>query len=293
MRRAAVVYNPLKVPDLPGLTGRVNSFMTANGWAEPLWLATTLDDPGVGMCRQAVDEGCDVVLVCGGDGTVRAAVTALTGGSVPLAILPAGTGNLLARNLGLPLGNEAAALRVGISGRTKAIDVGVFEDRRFVVMAGLGFDAAIMRDAPEGLKRVVGWPAYLVSAGRHLRGRGFRVTLTVDDGTPTQHRVRGIVVGNVGRLQAGFPLLPDAEPDDGFLDVVVFSPRNIVDWGLLAGRVIRRAEKPDRRLERHRGRRVLVEASRPQPRQLDGDVIEDGRTMDITVEPHALQVRVP
>lgn len=275
------------------MTARVNSFMAVNGWAEPLWLATTKDDPGAGMCRRAVDDGCEVVFVYGGDGTVRAAVTELSGRSVPLAIIPAGTGNLLARNLGLPLGNEAAALRIGIAGRTKDIDVGVVGDLKFAVMAGLGFDAAIMRDAPEGLKRTVGWPAYVFSAGRHLRGHGFRVAITIDDGTPMDHRVRGIVVGNVGKLQAGFPLLPDAEPDDGLLDVVVIAPRNILDWGLLAGRVIRRAEKPDRRLERHRGQRVLVEASRPQPRQVDGDVIEDGTTMDISIEPRSLQVRVP
>jgi diacylglycerol kinase (ATP) len=85
---------------------------------------------------------------------------------------------------------------------------------------------------------------------------------------------------------------PDAEPDDGFLALVVIAPRNILEWGLLVGRVVRRAEKPDRRLARHRGRRILVEASRTQPRQLDGDVIEEGRTMDITIEAQALRISV-
>lgn len=292
MRRAAVVYNPLKVPDLAGMTERVQVFMSRNGWAEPLWLETTQDDPGVGMCERAVHDECDVVFVCGGDGTVMAAVTALAGCEMPLAILPAGTGNLLARNLDLPLNDEEEALRIGISGRTKEIDVAAVEDRKFAVMAGLGFDAAIMRDAPEGLKKKVGWPAYVVSAGKHLRGRGIRVTLTVDDGAPMHRRVRTVVVGNVGKLQGNIPLLPDAEPDDGYLDVVVIAPRNVIDWMRVTGRVVRRAHVPDRRMERFRAKHVLIEASRSQPRQLDGDVIEDGRTMDIRIEPKALKVRV-
>jgi len=280
------------VPDLEDMTRRVKTYMEAHAWAEPLWLETTEDDPGIGMCERAVHDECDVVFVCGGDGTVMAAVTAFAGCAVPLAILPAGTGNLLARNLELPLNDEEAALRVGVSGRTIRIDVGVCEDRKFAVMAGIGFDAAIMRDAPEGLKKAVGWPAYVVSAGKHLRGRGIRVAITIDGGEPMQRRVRSVVVGNVGKLQGGIPLLPDAKPDDGQLDVVVIAPRNVLDWARVGSRVVRRADVPDRKMERFRTRHVVIEASRSQPRQLDGDVIEDSRTMDITIEEQALQVRV-
>jgi YegS/Rv2252/BmrU family lipid kinase len=290
--RAAVVHNPTKVTDLPALKRRVEPVMARAGWEPPLWLETTAEDPGAGMARQAVDEGCDVVFVAGGDGTVMAAATALAGTDVPLAILPTGTGNLLARNLDLPFTDEAACLRIGLTGRTRAIDVGAVEDRKFVVMAGLGFDAAMMRDAPEGLKKKVGWPAYVVSATKHLRGRGIRVTLTLDDGEPLNRRVRTVVVGNVGRLQGNFPLLPDAVPDDGVLDVVVIATRNILDWARVGTRVLRRADVPDRRMERFTAKHVLIEASRSQPRQLDGDVIEDGRRLDIQVEAGALLVKV-
>ena len=292
MKRAAVVFNPTKVTDLDALKKRVEPFMASNGWEPPLWLETTVEDPGIGMCRQAVDEGCDVVFVAGGDGTVMAAATAMASSGVPLAILPTGTGNLLARNLDLPLNDEAACLRIGIAGRDRAIDVAGVADRKFVVMAGLGFDAAIMRDAPEGLKKAVGWPAYVVSATKHLRGRGMRVTITLDDGTPLQRRVRTVVVGNVGKLQGNIPLLPDAKPDDGVLDVVVISIRNVLDWVRVGGRVMRRADVPDRRMERFTGKHVLIEASHTQPRQLDGDVIEPGKVMDIRIEPGALTVRV-
>ncbi|MGZ4610523.1 MAG: diacylglycerol/lipid kinase family protein [Actinomycetes bacterium] len=292
MSRAAFVYNPLKITDLDALKQRVDAFMVKAGWDAPLWLETTKDDPGIGMCKTAVHDGCAVVFVCGGDGTVMACATALAGGDVPMAILPSGTGNLLARNLDLPLDDEAASLRMGIDGVTRQIDVAAIEDRKFVVMAGLGFDAAIMRDAPEGLKKAVGWPAYLVSASKHLRGRGIRVAIRVDDDPPLQRRVRTVVVGNVGKLQGGIPLIPDAKPDDGVLDVVVIAPRNALDWMRVTGRVVRKANVPDRKMERFRGTHIVIEASRPEPRQLDGDLIEDSRTMDIRIEPGALGIRV-
>jgi YegS/Rv2252/BmrU family lipid kinase len=290
--RAAVVHNPTRATDLPALKRRVEPVMARAGWEPPLWLETSVEDPGAGMARQAVDEGCDVVFVAGGDGTVMAVATALAGTGVPLAILPTGTGNLLARNLDLPFTDEEACLRIGLTGHTRPIDVGAVEGRKFVVMAGLGFDAAMMRDAPEGLKKRVGWPAYVVSATKHLRGRGIRVTLTLDDGEPVHRRVRTVVVGNVGRLQGNFPLLPDAVPDDGVLDVVVIATRNVLDWARVGTRVLRRADVPDRRIERFTAKHVLIEASHSQPRQLDGDVIEDGRRLDIQVEAGALLVKV-
>lgn len=293
MKRAGVVYNPTKVTDLAALKERVEPFMAAHGWDKPLWLETSVEDPGVGMCQRAVKEDCDVVVIAGGDGTVMAAVTAMGGCDVPLAILPTGTGNLLARNLDLPINDEEACLEIAISGRVRSIDVASVDDeRKFAVMAGLGFDAAIMRDAPEGLKKAVGWPAYVVSAAKHLRGRGIRVTITVDDGQPIHRRVRTVVVGNVGKLQGNIPLLPDAKPDDGILDVVIIATRNVIDWARVTGRVVRRAHVPDRRMERFTGTHVVVEASHRQPRQLDGDVIEDSRRMDIRIEPGSLKVMV-
>jgi YegS/Rv2252/BmrU family lipid kinase len=290
--RAAVVYNPNRV-DFAAFRARVEAYLQVHGWAEPVWLPTTADDPGVGMCEHAVAAGVDLVFVCGGDGTIMAAATALAGSGVPMAVVPVGTGNLLARNLEIPLNDEQEALRIGVFGRTAAIDVGNVEGRRFVVMAGLGFDAAMVRDAPEGLKRTLGWPAYVVSGARHLRGRGIKVAICLDDDPPLRRRVRTVVVGNVGRLQVGIPLLPDARPDDGILDVVVIAPRTVVDWARVSGRVVRRRNVPDRRMERFRAKRVRIEASRPEARQLDGDVIEDSRTMEIVIEPKALLVKLP
>jgi YegS/Rv2252/BmrU family lipid kinase len=292
VNRAAFVVNPTKVSSPAALRQRAETFMSRGGWEPPLWLETTEDDPGVGMCKQAVEEGCTVVFVCGGDGTVMAAATALSGTDVPMAILPLGTGNLLARNLDLPLDDEPAALRIGVHGATRQIDVGAIEGKRFVVMAGLGFDAAIMRDAPERLKKTVGWPAYIVSGAKHMRGRRISVTIAIDGGEPIERHVRTVLVGNVGKLQGGLLLLPNARPDDGVLDIAVLAPRNALDWARLTGRVLRRKDVPDRRMERFQGKHVVIEAGRPQPRQLDGDLIEDGQSMDIEIEAGALAVRV-
>ena len=292
MSRAAFVWNPTKVTDPDKLKERVAAFMTDHGWDDPLWLETSAQDPGVGMCQRAVQDGCDVVFVCGGDGTVMAAAGAMAEFDTPLAILPAGTGNLLARNLDLPIDDETECLRIGIEGRERLIDLAAAEGKKFAVMAGLGFDAAIMRDAPEKLKAKVGWPAYIVSAAKHLRGNSIRITLTVDDGPPLHRRVRTVLVGNVGKLQGNIPLLPDAEPDDGVLDVVLIATRGIFDWLRVVWHVLRRTESADRTTERFTGKHLLIEAAHSQPRQLDGDVIENGRRLDITVEPAALKVRV-
>jgi diacylglycerol kinase family enzyme len=100
-------------------------------------------------------------------------------------------------------------------------------------------------------------------------------------------------VGNVGKLLGGIPLLPDAEPDDGVLDLVLLAPASIVGWARVAGRVMTRRGQVDRRVERFRAQHVLLETGHPTPRQLDGDLIEDGRSMDIRIEPAALCVRVP
>ena len=151
----------------------------------------------------------------------------------------------------------------------------------------------MMADTTEGMKRLAGWPAYVASALRHLRDPVMRVQLRIDGGPPLRRPARTVLVGNVGRLQGGLELLPDAAADDGLLDVVVVAPRTLRDWIRVAWRVFRRHRTRHRHLERFRGRSVLIEADRIVPRQMDGEVIDDGRSLDARVEPGALVVRVP
>lgn len=289
--RAAVVVNPAK-SDTEQIRARLAETFDAAGWSECLWLETTEEDPGRGMAEEAVAAGVHLVAICGGDGTVMACVSALADSALPVAIIPVGSGNLLARNLGIPLGIDDA-LATAVHGVDRRIDLGRLGDGQpFAVMAGMGFDAAMMADTTERMKRVAGWPAYVVSGLRHLRDPVMRVELRIDDAPPVHRSARTVLVGNVGQLEGGLELLPDAEADDGVLDVVVVSPRKVRDWVRMAYRIARR-RKHDRHLERFEGQRISIEADRVVPRQADGEVIAEGRRIDAHVEPRALVIRVP
>ncbi|HEU4675628.1 MAG TPA: diacylglycerol kinase family protein [Motilibacteraceae bacterium] len=289
--RAALVVNPTKVDDVDALAEKVAKAGADRGWEAPLVLLTTEEDPGQGMAREALAAGVDVVMACGGDGTVRCVATALAGSGVPLAVLPAGTGNLLVRNLELATDLDEA-LAVALDGAVRTLDLGRAGDERFAVMAGLGLDASLTTDVPERLKARVGWLAYVVSAARHLRDPRFTVRMRLDDGPTRRVRARTVVVGNVGRLQGGLVLLPDAVPDDGLLDVVVVAPSGPVDWLRVAGRVLARRPYEDPRLHRARARRVELEATPAQPSELDGDDAGERSRLLLEVEPDALLLKV-
>lgn len=296
-RKLAIVLNPAKPEDPVGFRQQLERLARERGWPNLLWLETTVDDPGYAMTRKALAENADLVIAAGGDGTVRAVSSELAGTGVPLGVVPVGTGNLLARNLGIPL-DTATAIRVALGGGERRIDVvrvsgDGLPTERFVVMAGLGLDAAVVGEAPANLKARLGWPAYLVSLARNLSFPAVRVDISVDGRRPVRHLARMVVVGNVGTLHAGLPLLPDAKPDDGRLDVVVVAPRRLTDWPSLAWRVIRRSQNRDDRLRHLQGTRVVVRALDPCPRQLDGDVVSEGRRLVCEVEPGVLVVRVP
>ncbi len=265
--------------------------MSDLGWAEPLWLETTPDETGAGHARSAVAAGVGVVLASGGDGTITACVAGVAGTGVPLGVLPCGTGNLLARNLGLPLDLEGA-LAVALTGDEKVLDVGVANDEPFVVMAGLGFDAEMLAGASEGLKKRAGWAAYAMSALRHLWDRPTRVVLRADGGPPVRRWASGVIVGNVGALQGNVRLLPDAVPDDGVLDVAVLTAWGVVGWLGLAADVLLLRHRTAR-LTRLTCRKLVVEARRPRPWEVDGDVIGSAGRLSVSVRPGSLIVRVP
>jgi diacylglycerol kinase family enzyme len=290
-RRSAVVVHPLRVGHMAGYRARVESDLAAAGWPAPLWLPTTADDPGPGQARTAVEAGVDVVFVAGGDGTVTACVGVLAGTDVALAVLPSGTGNLLAANLGLS-DEVSAGIEVAVRGGRRRIDVGAVGDRCFVVMAGMGFDAQMIGATSERSKAALGWPAYVFGAMRHLRDRPMRVSIRLDDRRPMRRRARTVLIGNVGRLQGGVRLLTDAEPDDGRLDVAVLTPASLGHWASLGWAVLRRRERVPG-MEVYSARRVKVVSDRPQPRQLDGDLIEPHRALKVAVRPKALLLCVP
>jgi YegS/Rv2252/BmrU family lipid kinase len=291
--RVAVVFNPATGGgDTSGRKRDTQQALEAAG-LDVLWLETTPEDPGQGLTAKAVAEGVDLVMAQGGDGTVMACVTGLAGTDVPLAVLPGGTGNLLATNFDIPADLEAA-VDVAFHGDRVRLDVAATDDDRFVVMGGIGFDAAMLRDANPKLKEHLGAVAYVLSGFKHLRRRATRFRLRLDDRPPLERTGQGVLVGNLGRLQGGLPVMPDARADDGLLDVAVLQTRTVADWLALAVRVLLRRRRKDPQLETFQARRVEVHCDRPQPVERDGDPLDTPRDhLVIEVVPRALTLCVP
>lgn len=303
----AIVVNPTKFEH--AARARIEAVCTGLGWAEPLWLETSVEDPGTGQARAAVEKGADVVLACGGDGTVRSVAQALAGTGVALGLLPAGTGNLLAKTLGTPAELEAAT-RVALTGDDRRIDVGRLHVRRpdgdedgdgggseedeqvFLVMTGTGFDAAIMANTPEQLKVRVGPLAYVIAGLRAMRGKRTRVSLAFDDTEPVRRRSRTVVVGNIGTLLGGLVLMPAATVDDGLLDAVNLAPKGLVGWVAVFLRVATRRRRGHPRVEHWQARAIVIRTESPQQAQVDGDPIGEVSELRMRVDPRALVVRV-
>lgn len=314
---AAVVYHPIKV-DLRKLRRSVEKAEAAHLWGRTRWYATSEEDAGQSVTREALAKGASVVLAAGGDGTVRAVAEALRDSSVPIALLPSGTGNLLARNLDLGLSNLDASVDTAFTGAERSVDLGVAritredgstEEHVFLVMAGLGLDAKMIAKTNAKLKKAVGWLAY-VDAGMRALPELAPVRLRYRlDGLPEKPlTAHTLIVGNCGSLPGGILLIPDAKPDDGILDIAALRPRGRFGWlrvwnkitwenGVLrrsaAGRMIIDLSTDVKDVTYFRGRRLGIALESPQEFQLDGDEFGTVTAVECFADAGALAVRVP
>jgi diacylglycerol kinase family enzyme len=315
--QAALVYNPIKV-DERHLRARVRELSKDAGWEHPAFYPTTIDDAGQGLTREALARGVDVVLVAGGDGTVRAVAEAIAGSGVPLAIIPSGTGNLLARNLTLPLSDPDAMIRAAFGEHRHPIDIGWAEITRlggeksehaFVVLAGIGLDADMIANTRSDLKKTVGWIAYVDGAARSLaKAQAFRTVYQVDDGRLNSAKVHSVLFANCGTLPAGIELVPDASIADGRLDIAVIQPTGVFGWLNVWRKiwwdnsVLRRSRVGRRALEHHRrnaavhyfhGEAVEAATTAPIPVQIDGDEFGEAVRVTCRVDAGALLLALP
>ena len=316
MSRAAIVVNPVKT-DEAALRAALEAAERRHGWEDTLWLETTEDDPGTGQAREALEQGVDVVIAAGGDGTVRTVAEELSGTDTPLALLPSGTGNLLARNLDLTLDDVEHALDTAFDGDDRPIDVGIAElrdgdrteKRAFLVMAGIGMDAQMIAATDDDLKAKAGWLAYVKAITTVLRDKNeLRLRYQLDGGRTHSMHAHTVLIGNCGSLPANILLLPEAAVDDGLLDIVVLRPEGFTGWvrimvkifwenGVLrrtsAGRRLMGADKEVRAMNYLKGRELIVKLSRPEDVELDGDLFGRVSSMRTRIDPGALLVRVP
>lgn len=315
--KAALVYNPIKV-DGDELRETVARLSEAAGWSEPLFYETTVDDLGDDVTREALGEGVDAVLVAGGDGTVRAVCEAMSGSGVPLAIVPSGTGNLLARNLRLPLADPEAMIAAVFEGDRMPIDVGwttltrpdrTTAEHAFVVMGGMGWDAAMIANTNPELKKRVGWVAYVDGAARALTSsKPFRVVYQLPGHRMHATRAQSIVFANCGSLPAGLELIPEASVSDGEIDVVILQPKNPLGWLLVwrrlawdnsflrrfrAGRRILAVSTRDNSVRYSRGSGIDVRTVEPHPVQLDGDEFGEAVAVTVRLDAGGVVVVVP
>ena len=293
-RRCAVIYNPTKVSDK--FHALVEESLQRNGWSNTLWLETSAEDPGRAMTRQAVTEQVDLVIGAGGDGTIRYVADGLAHSGIPMGLVPAGTGNLLARNLDLPL-EEMEAIEVALGGQVRLMDlVRITVDDRppehFAVMAGIGIDAMMMDETNEDLKDKVGSAAYFVAAAKALGRLPVRMTVQLDTNRPVRRHAMLCVIGNVGTLRGNLTLIPGASPDDGLLDLYIASPRRFRHWAKVALRLITRRPKKDDQVDQHMGKRVRIKIHGKDNYQLDGDVVGESTTLDAEIQPGALAICV-
>jgi diacylglycerol kinase (ATP) len=297
--RVQLVYNPVAGPrDVSHDLEQVVSFLRAQGW-ETHVRRTFGPGDATTYAREAANSGYDMVVAVGGDGTFSEVADGLVGTGCILGFLPVGTGNLWAHMLNFPVWSPMYrsalldAARVLVEGRVRAIDLGRAGGRCFVLWLGVGFDAEVTRDVEphRDIRRSLGNLAYVVSGlALGLAFRGTRVTVVVD-GQVIRERVLLIIAANAQLYGPSLRLAPQAQLDDGLLDLYIFKGGSVLDIFRYIGLILLGKHVGHPKIESYRVREVEIRG-RSLPYHVDGDPA--GHTpVRIQVLPKALRVIVP
>jgi diacylglycerol kinase (ATP) len=262
------------------------------GVTDPIWHEVPKSRKAPAQVRRALEEGADLLFVWGGDGMVQRCIDALDGADIPLAIVPAGTANLFATNLGIPKDIEQA-VQIGLHGPRRRLDVGRLNGERFAVMAGAGFDAQMIREADAGLKDRIGRVAYVWTGVNQLGRRPFEATIKVDGSTWFEGKASSVLLGNVGQLFAGVEAFEDAQPDDGVLELGVVTADSTLDWARTIARTAVGASDASPFVQVTKAKSVEVKFDRKVLYEVDGGDRKKVKKLEVEIEPSAIDVCVP
>lgn len=290
MATVAVVAHTRKT--LGGGLPELQEMLAREGVTDPLWYEVRKSRKAVKPAREAVAQGAEIVFVWGGDGMVQRCIDAVAGTDAVLAILPAGTANLLAANMGIP-NDLAAAVRVGLHGDRRRLDTGSVNGEHFAVMAGAGFDARMIKQAGRRLKDRAGRAAYLYTGVRSVSARPVKAVIEVDGRHFFDGRISCVLAGNVSTVLGRVEVFKGAQPDDGVLELGVVTASNPVEWARTLGRVAigNAGGSPFVRLAH--GKKFVVRFSRKFPYEIDGGARQAAKKLRIKIHPASVTVCVP
>ncbi len=290
MTSVAVIAHNGKV--LGGGLGRLRDVLTEQGITDPIWLEVPKSRKVPARVKEAIELGADLIFIWGGDGSVQRCIDAAVGAPVTLAILPAGTANLLANNLGIPIDLEQA-VDVGLHGNNHTIDVGKMNGEHFAVMAGIGFDALMIRDADSGMKDRFGRAAYIWTGARHIHSTPVRTEVRIDGHTWFDDKASCVLIANVGSIGGGVTAFDHASPDDGKLDVAVMTAHGVWQWlRTLTRATVGDADKSPL-VQMTQATKITVETRKRLPYELDGGARPKTNKLRVHVVAHAVTIRVP
>jgi YegS/Rv2252/BmrU family lipid kinase len=263
------------------------------GYKNPLWYEVPKSSKARKAVHRAVKEGAKLIFVWGGDGMVQCCIDALAGSrKVAMAILPAGTANLLATNFGIPK-DIAKAVRIGLHGIRRKVDVGIMNGERFAVMAGVGFDAIMMHGVDGAKKRQLGRLAYLRSGVNAMQANSVRMTVRVDGAVWFKGKASAALIGNVGTVTGGLVVFPDASPSDGMLEVGVVTANSTWQWIRVFSRIARGHLDRSPFIEMTHGKKIVIELGRKIRYELDGGDRPPEKRLEIRVKAGAITLCVP
>ncbi|HEY8729920.1 MAG TPA: diacylglycerol kinase family protein [Acidothermaceae bacterium] len=290
MTSIAVVAHSAKT--LGGGLGELRETLAREGFANPQWYEVAKSREAPKFARRAFKEGADVLFVWGGDGTVQRCIDALAGRSATIAILPAGTANLLATNLNVPKDlNEA--VQVGLHGHRRPIDTGSVNGERFAVMAGAGFDALMIKDADRGLKDRIGRAAYLWTGTKNVTAQRVKTTIAVDGKRYFKGPLSCVLIGNVGQVIGGVRAFKGARPDDGLLELAMVTAKNPVQWARTLGRLAAGKAEKSPFVNMTRGKKFTIDFDRKFLYELDGGTRPAVKKLRVKVRPASIFICVP